>query len=54
MGKREIFEETDYLKSLLDYYNKYRIFENAKESEKIVDSILDRILYLREVLKDFD
>ena len=51
MGKREIFEETDYLIDLLEFY---KLHENPKENEDLINSILDRIIYLRELLKDFD
>jgi len=51
MAKREIFEETDYLIDLL-IYNK--VYENPEEYEDLIDSILDRMIYLRELLKYFD
>jgi hypothetical protein len=51
MGKREIFEETDFLIDLLMFY---KVYENPEDHEEFINRILDRIIYLRELLKNFD
>ncbi|GHT53885.1 hypothetical protein FACS189451_06570 [Bacteroidia bacterium] len=51
MGKREIFEEIDYLVDLLAFY---KVHENPESHEDLINTILDRILYLRKLVEDFN
>jgi hypothetical protein len=51
MGKREIFEERDYLIKLLTFYE---VHKDPEYHEDLINAVLDRILYLKELVEIFN
>jgi len=51
MGKREIFEEIDYLINILI---SYEVHKDPEKYEDLINAVLDQILYLRKLEKNFN
>ena len=51
MEKKEILEEIENLKLLLEFHSTYGVIENSTEYENHINSILDRITELKKMLE---
>ena len=51
MEKKEILEEIENLKLLLEFHSIYGVIENSKEYENHINDILDRISELKKMLE---
>ena len=54
MRKKEIIEEIENLKLILEFHSTYGVIENSIEYENHVNDILDRITELKKMLEDLE
>lgn len=50
--KKELEQDYENLKLLLEFHSTYGVIENPKERQKMIDSILDNMLEIKKRLEN--